>query len=78
MNGCCFGVKFFLDLSNEIDDYLCHVVFQIYIGQINRLSHAVHHHLLKIYLQNHKNMKISQFFNEISLFNQQNQVGYYS
>ena len=63
-------------MSNEIDDYLCHVIFQIYVEQINRPIDKVHHHLLKVYLQNQKDMKISQLFNEISILNQPNQVCY--
>ncbi|CAF4265031.1 unnamed protein product, partial [Adineta steineri] len=62
------------DTSNEIDEYLCDVVFQIYIGQLNQPTDKVHQHLRKVYLKNKKNMKIYQLFNVISTLNKQNEI----
>ncbi|CAF3991334.1 unnamed protein product [Rotaria magnacalcarata] len=62
------------DIANEIDEYLCDVVFQIYIGHINPPSDKIHHHLQKLYLKNKKDMKISQVLNIISSPDKQNQV----
>ncbi|CAF1560592.1 unnamed protein product [Rotaria sp. Silwood1] len=62
------------DISNEIDEYLCHVIFQIYIQQINPPSDKVHQHLRKIYLKNKKDIKINQLLNIISSPNKQNQI----
>ncbi|CAF4032087.1 unnamed protein product, partial [Adineta steineri] len=62
------------DISNEIDEYLCDVVFQIYIGQLNQPTDKVHQHLRKVYLKNKKNMKIYQLFNVISTLNKQNEI----
>jgi hypothetical protein len=64
-----------LDLPNEIDEYLCHVVFQIYIGQINRPSDKIHQYLRKIYLKDKKPMKIYQLLHVISSSDRQNEVG---
>ncbi|CAF3637003.1 unnamed protein product [Rotaria socialis] len=62
------------DIANEIDEYLCDVVFQIYIEHINLPSDKIHHHLQKIYLKNKNDMKISQLLNIISSPDKQNQV----
>jgi hypothetical protein len=63
-----------LDIPTEIDEYLCYVVFQIYIGQINRPVDTVHDHLRKIYLKNKKEMKIYQLLNVISSSDRENKV----
>ncbi|CAF1172950.1 unnamed protein product [Rotaria sordida] len=62
------------DISNEIDEYLCHVIFQIYIEQINQPLDKVHQYLRKIYLKDKKHMKIYQLLNVISSPDKQNQV----
>jgi len=69
-----FKIQFVLAIPNEIDEYLCHVIFQIYIGQINRPSDKIHHHLRKIYLKDKKQMKIYQLLNVISSSDKQNEV----
>ncbi|CAF4745734.1 unnamed protein product, partial [Rotaria sp. Silwood2] len=61
------------DISNEIHEYLCHVIFQIYIGQINQPSDKVHQHLRKIYLKNKIDMKINQLLSIISSPDKHNQ-----
>ncbi|CAF4588698.1 unnamed protein product, partial [Rotaria sp. Silwood2] len=62
------------DISNEIHEYLCHVIFQIYIGQINQPSDKVHQHLRKIYLKNKIDMKINQLLSIISSPDKHNQI----
>ncbi|UJR08114.1 hypothetical protein I4U23_012391 [Adineta vaga] len=62
------------EIPNEIDEYLCHVIFQIYIGQNNRPSDKIHQHLRKVYLKNKKNMKISQLFDTLSTSDKQTTI----
>ncbi|CAF0988647.1 unnamed protein product [Adineta ricciae] len=60
------------EISNEIDEYLCHVIFQVYIGQVNHPSEKVHEHLRKIYLKDRKDMKMQQLLNSITTSDKQN------
>lgn len=52
------------EISQEIDEYLCCVMFQIYLRQIHRSSDHIHlHHLLK----DKKHLQIFQLLTNISL-----------
>ena len=64
-------------ISNEIDEYLCDVVFQIYIGQINRASETIYQHLRKTFLKEKKQLKISQLLNMIDSSDRSNEVRYF-
>lgn len=66
----------YLDILNEIDDYLCHVVLQIHIGEINGPPNKIHQHLQKLYLKNKKDTRLYSLFNTISSLDPKNQVSH--
>ena len=51
----------------EVDEYLCSVIFQIYLGQLHRTSPEIHQHLRNTFFKEKKHLKIYQLLTNISL-----------